>query len=549
MKRPSIFAAITTALRRALSRLPRISPLSLAEKCRLAFGGAVLLVLALALTWPYIWMGQLTRKSCLDASRARAEALFNRHFRTPLSSDAALAPLDSSGRSLEREDGEILWLRLPMEDEELASAAPDDAAKIIRTLLKHSDIADKIEVNAAGSRQSIYVRVVRAAESCISCHNPEGSAEAFSLNEPVGAMVIQRAAGQIQKTVLMNRLLIVVAGLIGGAGAIVAFYVITQRVILRPIRQLRAIANNVSDGNLDIRSAIRTRDEFEKLARAFNHMLDGLQTTQQKLRRANTKLDAKIAELSRRNIELFKANKIKGEFLANISHEFRTPLNAILGFAEIIKEKGERLGRDKARRYSENIITSGNRLLNMINDLLDLAKTQAGKMELRLEKTSVRDICTTAAAHFSALTRKKNIKVGLAVDEAVPDVVTDAGKLQQILYNYLSNAVKFTPANGRITITATMPDEKTVRIAVSDTGCGIADADKERIFEKFQQVDGSITRQSTGSGLGLAISRELAALLAGSVGVTSEQDKGSVFWVDIPVSLTDDGKPLGKADG
>jgi len=354
-------------------------------------------------------------------------------------------------------------------------------------------------------------------------------------------VVIQRPATDISRTVLLNRVWIIVAGLIAGAGAIVTFYWITQRVILRPIRQLRAIANNVAEGNLDIRSKIMTRDEYEKLANAFNHMLDGLQAAQEKLRQANKQLDDKIAELSERNIELFKANKIKSEFLANISHEFRTPLNAILGFAEILREKPDTLKKEKGRRYAENIIAGGKNLLNMINDLLDLAKTEAGKMKLHIEKTSVPQLCKALVASFSALTKKKKIKVKLQLDNNIPPLSTDASKVQQILYNFLSNAVKFTPEKGRIEIRANMQGEQTVRIAVSDTGPGIAETDKEKIFEKFRQADGSITRQSTGSGLGLAISKELAAMLAGSIGMESETDKGSTFWLDIPVTITKNG--------
>jgi signal transduction histidine kinase len=335
----------------------------------------------------------------------------------------------------------------------------------------------------------------------------------------------------------MNRVWVVVAGLIGGIGAIVAFYMITQRVILRPIRQLRALANNVAEGNLDIRSSIATRDEYEKLAEAFNNMLDSLQAAQEKLRQANKQLDDKIIELSERNIELFKANKVKDEFLANISHEFRTPLNAILGFAQLLREKPEILREDRAQKYAENIITSGNRLLNMINDLLNLAKMQAGKMELHIEQTSLDQLCRAAMAAFSLETRQKRIKVKLQVDENIPPLVTDAGKVQQILYNFLSNAVKFTPSRGRIEVRAKMLDERMVRVSVTDTGCGIAEADKEKIFEKFRQLDGSITRQSPGSGLGLAISKELAIMLAGSIGLESELGKGSTFWLDIPVTL------------
>ena len=174
----------------------------------------------------------------------------------------------------------------------------------------------------------------------------------------------------------------------------------------------------------------------------------------------------------------------------------------------------------------------------MINDLLELAKTEAGKMKLHIAQTSVPQLCKGVVASFSLLTKKKKIKVKLTVDDNIPALMTDTGKVQQILYNFLSNAVKFTPEGGRIEIRANMLDEKTVRIAVADTGCGIAEPDKEKIFEKFRQADGSITRQTTGTGLGLAISKELASMLAGAVGMESEPKKGSTFWLDIPVTLT-----------
>jgi signal transduction histidine kinase len=159
-------------------------------------------------------------------------------------------------------------------------------------------------------------------------------------------------------------------------------------------------------------------------------------------------------------------------------------------------------------------------------------------MELRIEKSTVPQLCKTVVRHFSALTKKKKIKVKVSTDNHLPPLVTDVGKVQQILYNFLSNAVKFTPDRGRIEIQAQMVDERNVRISVTDTGCGIAESEKEKIFEKFGQADGSLTRESTGSGLGLAISKELATLLAGSVGLQSTVGKGSTFWLSIPVTLT-----------
>ncbi len=528
--------------------LLRLSPLSLAKKCRLTFGAAVVFVLTIALLLPYIWMGQLIKKNLLDTGRARSQALLDRHFQLKDPGQTALAPLDNTGQVMDVNNPDMRWIRFEKSDEKQLQRLADEqsegllSAKQMIESLKAEETADEnialTEYN--GAIQSTYVRIFRAADNCIKCHDPQGSAGEFSSNELIGAVVIQSRdlVGEIRDTKFMNLIFIFVAGLIGGTGAIVAFYWITQSVILRPIRQLRAIANNVSEGNLDIRSAIKTGDEYEKLANAFNNMLDGLQAAQEKLRQANKQLDAKIAELSERNIELFKANKVKGEFLANISHEFRTPLNAILGFAQVLREKPQLLNKEKAQRYAENIITSGNSLLNMINDLLDLAKTQAGKMELHIEKTSVQQLCKALVSSFSLLTKKKKVKVKLLVDSDIPILSTDAGKIQQILYNFLSNAVKFTPPRGKIEIRAQMTDEKTVRIAVSDTGCGIAESDRKKIFEKFRQADGSITRESTGTGLGLTISTELASMLAGSIGMESDLDKGSTFWLDIPVTLT-----------
>jgi len=526
---------------RRLLEFLRLSPLSLAEKCRLAFGAAVVLTLALALIPPYMWMGQLTKKACLDAGRAKAEMLENRHFQMKYAGESSLPLLDNSGVVTDVNDPPMQWVRFTKEHEKQYQQLAHKQRRMIESLKKEEGTDDEILLEKKEGRVCTdYVRIIRATDNCVSCHNAQGTATAFSRNEPVGAVVIRSRASEISKTVLMNRVWIIFAVLIGLAGAVVAFYIITQRVILSPVRQLRSIANNVAEGNLDIRSSIKTGDEYEKLAEAFNHMLDGLQATQEKLRQANKQLDGKIAELSERNIELFKANQVKSEFFANISHEFRTPLNAILGFAEILREKPGTLNSDKRRRYAENIITGGKNLLNMINDLLDLAKTEAGKMRLHIEKTSVPELCKSLVASFSALTKKKRIKVKLSVDGDIPELMTDAGKVQQILYNFLSNAVKFTPQRGRIEIRAGMPDEKTVRISVSDTGCGIAEADKEKIFEKFRQVDGSITRETVGSGLGLAISKELAAVLAGAVGIESELNKGSTFWLDIPVVAAKD---------
>ncbi len=537
-----------------LLKVKEIWPLSLARKVQATFGAAVILVLALALLIPYIWMGKLTTKGLLEAGRSRSKVLLDRHFKLD-GLDQTLRALDDAGQPRDANDTEIDWIRFADDDPNLLVGFSTNVKELITNLKDDEDRDDNVRVlKTADGKQTHYVRIFRATDHCISCHKQQGPGSPFILNKPIGAALIRSRdlAAERGNTIFLNTIWIIVAGLVGGTGAIVAFYVITQRLILRPIRQLRALANNVAEGNLETRSAIATRDEYEKLAKAFNHMLDVLQATQEKLRQANKQLDTKIAELSGRNIELFKANKIKGEFLANISHEFRTPLNAILGFAQVLKEKPIGLRKAKAQRYAENIITSGNSLLNMINDLLDLAKARAGMMELHIQEVSVADLLEALVSEFSLLAEDKKIKVKLLLDQDLPVLVTDVGRVRQILYNFLSNAVKFTPDRGRIEIQAmfpspgskgTGPEERMIRLAVTDSGCGVADSDKDKIFEKFRQVDGSITRESTGSGLGLTISTELAAMLAGSIGLESpppRRKKGSRFWLDIPVTLTKD---------
>ena len=522
-----------------LGRLTRLKPLSLADKCRLQFGVAVVLSLLLALLIPYLWMGKLTEKTALDSGRAVADSVFERHLQVNSQAPKGLPMLDESGQVRSPENRAVRWIRFDGTEEVELNALSSRQKREIERLKSNEQSYDISWIGQAesGGRNN-YVQIVRAADSCISCHNPQGSAAAFNKNQAIGALVVQTAAREIESTRLMNVILIGIAWLLAAIGAMVAFYTIAQRIILRPIRQLRALVNNISEGNLDARSSLKSDDEYEKLSDALNNMLDGLQESQEKLRQANKQLDAKIAQLSDRNIELFKANKLKSEFLANMSHEFRTPLNAILGFAQLVQEKpGEDI--EKSKRYAQNIIASGQNLLNMINDLLELAKAEAGKIEMRVDKTSIQELCRGLVAFFSPLAQEKMIKVRLAIDEDIPLVQTDSGKVQQILYNLLSNAIKFTPERGKVEIKAKMLDDQTVRISVIDTGPGISSQDREKIFEKFRQIDGSITRPGTGTGLGLAICKELATLLAGNISLESEQGTGSAFHLDIPVCLTD----------
>jgi signal transduction histidine kinase len=331
---------------------------------------------------------------------------------------------------------------------------------------------------------------------------------------------------------LLNRAFLITASLVAAATAAVTLYFILTRLILHPMRVLQETAEKVREGDLDVRSDISSGDEFQTLSETFNAMLSGLQDRNDQLRKANISLDERLGRLATTNVALDESNRLKSEFLASVSHELRTPLNSILGFADLLKDAGRE--NPKIQRYANNIHTSGAGLLDLINDLLDLAKIEAGKMELRIGPLSVADLFEALATLMGPLAARRALRIDMQIAPDVPVITTDAGKLQQILFNFLSNAIKFSPSGGRILLTAQREQEQ-VRITVTDQGPGIDPQLQQRIFEKFRQLDAGVTRQHGGSGLGLSISRDLATLLKGEIGVKSTPGQGASFWVSLPL--------------
>jgi signal transduction histidine kinase len=269
-------------------------------------------------------------------------------------------------------------------------------------------------------------------------------------------------------------------------------------------------------------------------------MLHNLVAMQHELREVNGDLDRKVDELAQANLALFEMNRLKSDFLATMSHELRTPLNSIIGFSEVLSTS-EQLN-DKQRRYASNIQSSGKMLLGMINDILDLAKIESGKMEVRSEDFSLRDVCEALTNLARPIAERRSITLECRLDEAIPLLRQDAGKLRQILYNLLSNAIKFTPEGGRVTLSARAEGRYAV-IQVEDTGIGIAEEDRDKIFEKFRQAgvpgieNGVLTREHQGTGLGLSIVRELTKLLGGEVELNSRPGQGSTFTIRLPLQL------------
>ena len=266
-------------------------------------------------------------------------------------------------------------------------------------------------------------------------------------------------------------------------------------------------------------------------------MLVHLQSTQDELRTINKSLDTRLGELAETNVALFEANKLKSEFLANVSHELRTPLVSIIGFAELVRDAMETPPKDRTRpaRYADNILASGRMLLDIINDLLDLAKIEAGKIELHLSHFYMADVCEKLMDFVRPLAEKKNLQISATVAPGLPQFHSDSGKINQILYNLLSNAIKFTPSGGRVGLEVRPQGDGAIELRVWDTGSGIPEEKRSLIFEQFRQLDASATREHSGSGLGLPITKELTRMLGGSIQVESLVDQGSTFIVTLPI--------------
>jgi signal transduction histidine kinase len=251
--------------------------------------------------------------------------------------------------------------------------------------------------------------------------------------------------------------------------------------------------------------------------------------TQSALAIQNARLFREI-EVKSRELEI--ASQHKSEFLANMSHELRTPLNAIIGFSEVLGDRMFGDLNDKQDEYLKDIHASGQHLLSLINDILDLSKIEAGRMELELTDFNLPATLDNALTLVRERAGRRGIALGLTVDERLEQIHADERKVRQVVLNLLSNAIKFTPEGRRIDVRA-VPVDGSVEVSVSDTGVGIAPEDQEAIFEEFKQV-GRAAKKVEGTGLGLALSRKFVELHGGKIWVKSEVGMGSTFTFTIP---------------
>jgi PAS domain S-box-containing protein len=254
--------------------------------------------------------------------------------------------------------------------------------------------------------------------------------------------------------------------------------------------------------------------------------------SEQKQYRAE-ELRRKTEDLEQDNRRMMETNRLQGEFLANMSHELRTPLNAIIGFADVLHAGMVGPLAEQQHEFLGDILTSSRHLLQLINEILDLAKVESGTVEIAPETVELTPMITEVRDILRGTAASRKLELELALPAELGSVTVDPAKLRQILYNYISNALKFTPEGGRVTIRAQLRDT-TFRIEVEDTGIGIASEDLRYLFVAFRQLDVGTAKRYAGTGLGLALTKRLAEAHGGTVGVDSVRGAGSTFWVELP---------------
>lgn len=351
------------------------------------------------------------------------------------------------------------------------------------------------------------------------------------------------------------------------------------RAIIRPIEQLERSAAELRKGNFRARAGIhKGATEVLELSHTFDDLAFSLEKTMaardaalEELRDLNASLETIVAdrtrELSLKNLELERANRQKSEFLAMMSHELRTPLNAIIGFSELLNDGVVGDISQEQRSCIEDIFSQGQHLLSLINDILDLSKVEAGRMELELSVVDVSDLLHASLNFVKARAANHGIKLVIDLDPGLGTIKADAKKLKQVLVNLLSNAVKFAYDGGEVRILARLVSnegfqdaletemlgaladgasstEGFLRIAIEDIGIGISKEEMNKLFKPFEQLDGSLSRKHEGSGLGLAIVKRLIELHNGAVTLASEVGQGSRFSVWIPLRQHTPPEPL-----
>ncbi len=371
-------------------------------------------------------------------------------------------------------------------------------------------------------------------------------------NTPIGAVQIGLSTAALRSQIVRltgQNLLIA----LGSLALAVALTMLVTRTITTPISELTIVARDMAGGNYERRARLTRRDEIGQLGAAFDQMAAAIQKRDRDLRDLNAGLEQKVAqrteELHKQNKELEKARqraeeatRLKSEFLASMSHELRTPLNAITGFSQLLLAGTSGDLNAKQAERMERVLANSSTLLQLINDLLDLSKIEAGHLEIIPAPFSIREWGAGIQLQLEGLAQHKKIGFTINIADDLPRTIeADSVRLKQIVTNLISNAIKFT-SEGGVTVNVQRHSAATWSIVVQDTGIGIPSHALEYIFDEFRQVDGTWKREQGGTGLGLSIVRKLVVVMGGTIHVKSKINEGSTFTVILPLKEYQPGK-------
>lgn len=521
------------------------------------------MIVIAAMVGPWIRLGRIVDEAQLESSRQIAE-IWTRSQVVDPEILRFLNPIDAESANAAPRSLEIRWWPI---DEWTNADLPGGFLTGAKRAIDQSQSEGHSELTE--HTEALWDDTDRVYRYARLVSDPDGKA--------LGVVVINRRSRAAADQVLLNRLYLVAAGVVASVLAVLVFYLITTKIILRPVRSLKQTADLVRKGDWHVRSELKTGDEFEQLADALNSMLGNITDQQQMLRGMNRSLEMQMDDLEERNTTLREAARLKNEFLGNISHELRTPLNSIIGFAEILQDIASRdeqggpqsISPDqlaKRKRYLDNIVVAGRALLEMINELLAMAKIEAGNVEMHIQSVNVAETCEALIGLIKPLADRKQLSLQLQLQGSreqgftndptlsdLPVIETDQQKFHHVVFNFLSNAVKFTPEGGDVTLRADRvigaDGEPRLRVSVLDTGPGIDAQHHEQIFEKFNQIESGPTKSHQGTGLGLSIAREFGELLHGEIQVVSEIGRGSMFSLVVPIKLHVESDVAGSRQG
>ena len=480
------------------------------------------------------------RRGCQDAVAAKDPDLLDG---TRSMADAIVAQFAAARDAVAAKDPDLLDGTRSMADAIVAQFAaardavdPADAGAAARAVEDYYVMARNISRRLiAGETGEEIVRDMAAMQQRqMTAEQKLAKATAFDRHEISGAF---EAVSRARQWAMKVRL---------GVSAVCLLLVIVLstsigRSVLHSVRDVTAGLQRFGAGDFATPIPTTSQDELAEVARQANRMAESLDRLGAERERHSAELEQKNAALNEVRMhlehqaqELTTASAYKSQFLANMSHELRTPLNAILGFAELL-ESGE--VPPESPQYMEflgDIRISGKHLLQLISDILDLTKVEAGRLDFHPEPIRPELLLSGVISVLKANATTKGLVVESSVDPGLGELVLDPARIKQVLYNYLSNAIKFTPPGGRIWVRALPEGADRVRFDVEDTGIGIAEKDISRLFVEFQQLDSTAARHVAGTGLGLALTRRLVEAQSGTVGVRSELGKGSTFFAILP---------------